>query len=321
MTLGVNFLRRSRRRTTRKVSPQTAEANKKSSIKRYNEKQSKHDTAWAARNQLNAAIHRYQSTEQLLNTLQSDATIQKYLRSIPMESTDPTALTQEEAMREALSHGWVVNGSPPSSFKPSSVHTRSGRRCASIQAARKLCHHMCDLEASFCFDPDDIFRKILHSSSRANTEMDCERSLASVLMLESHRSDVLQLRNTCAARVNDASGQHPVEVAIVSGGNADSVAGSPICCLIRFTYSFQLIRSTTNHHTKSINIVNDNGDDDSDIAAAMTHDNDMDNGLSIYVKDDTIVLSFDAIVSEYFTFRPSGMVDSSRRMEIVVQED
>jgi len=207
-------------------------------------------------------------------------------------------------MREALSHGWVVNGSPPSSFKPSPSHARSGGRRASIQEARKLCHHMCDLDASFCFDPDDIFRKILHSSSRANTEIDCERTLASVMMLGNHRVDVPQLRNTCTARGNDASGQHPVEVTIVSGGSADKVTGSPICCVIQSTYSFQLIRWT--------NIVNDNRDDDSGIAADMTHGN---------VIDDTVVLSFDAVVSEYLTFHPSGIVNSSRRMEIVVKED
>ena len=191
-------------------------------------------------------------------------------------------------MYEALSRGWVVNGE---SFNPS---PRSGKHYASIQTVRKLCRHMCDLGASFCIDPDDIFRKILQSSSGTNTAMDCELTL-SALMLEKH-PDMHLTASTSTLEHN------PVEMVIFPGG-ADC-EGSPIFCAILFTYSFQLVRSTRSRVKSNV------GDDSNTVN--ISDDIDV---------SDNVVLSFDAIVSECFSFFGSGKVDNVRRMEILVNDD
>ena len=166
-------------RTNRVPPDNRPPAHKVTLINRYRGV-SKHDTTWASRNLLNAAIDQHHSKDHLQEALVSDATIQEYFSYIPVESTELSPLRQEEAMYEALLHGWVVTGK---SFNPS---PQSGNQYASIQTVRTLCRHMCDLGASFCIDLDDIFRKILQSSSRTNTAMDCDLTLSAILRVYMH---------------------------------------------------------------------------------------------------------------------------------------
>ena len=53
---------------------------------------------------------------------------------------------------------------------------------SSIQAALDTCHNLADLEAAFCFDPDDILLNVLRRSSRSNIASECKDLLNSMML-------------------------------------------------------------------------------------------------------------------------------------------
>jgi len=234
-----------------------------------------------------AAIRGNQTKEKLLKALQADEHIQEYLQYISMCPSVELALTREEAMEEALSYGWIVNGE---SFEPS---IRSGKHYNSIHAARKSCQHICDMEASFCIDPDDIFCNILCNSSRSAMAQECKRALIAVI------SDSMKFLNMASAST------HPVEIDIFSHG-VNIKEGSPIFCRTRFIYSFQLMHRDMSRRSKS----------------CKTEEASSSKTVVLY-KDDydaEEVLTFDAVVSQHMSFVGSGLADSVRNMEIVVAD-
>mmetsp|Transcript_7323 Transcript_7323/g.10812 ORF Transcript_7323/g.10812 Transcript_7323/m.10812 type:complete len:299 (-) Transcript_7323:178-1074(-) len=247
---------------------------------------------------LQRTIKSAHSQSTVLKMIQTDCDIQDLLRFIPMSSQIP-ASSHEPALREALGHGWVINGS---SYSKS---TRSGRHSSSIQAALDLFRQMADLEAAFCINPDDVLLNILRRSSRSIAASECKELLNSMLLGNNDSQDLyLNMIENC----------NPVQMETAKGGPGGSGC---IFCVLQYTFPVQILRVT----------------EDEDACPGLCHESThssidrfsiptrLNSGLDLYVDAtfvETELLMFDAIVSDCFTFFGDGRIESFRRMKIVL---
>eukprot|EP00814_Leptocylindrus_danicus_P001924 CAMPEP_0116037668 /NCGR_PEP_ID=MMETSP0321-20121206/22213_1 /TAXON_ID=163516 /ORGANISM="Leptocylindrus danicus var. danicus, Strain B650" /LENGTH=312 /DNA_ID=CAMNT_0003515961 /DNA_START=17 /DNA_END=952 /DNA_ORIENTATION=- len=240
-----------------------------------------------------------------LQTILMDRDVQDLLRFIPMSSQIP-ATSHEPGLREALGHGWMVNGS---SYAKS---TRSGRHSLSIQAALDTYRQMADLEASFCIIPDDILMNILRRSSRSIASSECKELLNSMLLGGPNDSQDLYL--------SMIENSNPVQMEIANGGPGGSGC---IFCVLQYTFPVQILRVTEEDEDACPSLCNESSTHSSiDRDYSSSNPTLLDSGLNLYVNAtflETELLVFDAVVSDCFTFFGDGRMESFRKMKIVLK--
>jgi len=241
-----------------------------------------------------------------------DRDVQDLLRFSPMPSQIPAA-SHQPGLREALGHGWMVNGS---SYPKS---TRSGRHTSSIQAALDAYRQMADLEASFCINPDDILMNILRRSSRSIAASECKEMLNSMLLgPDGSRQEGLYLNMI----ENSNSNSNPVQMEIESGGGC-------IFCVLQYTFPVQIYRVTEDENAACPSLCRHDSsstssiDRDSSSSSSSSSSNPilLDSGVNLYVDAifvETELLVFDAVVSDCFSFFGDGRMESFRKMKIVL---